>query len=268
MDDTAINDVVQRYYPFLISWILFAARFLGTTLLFPLFSWLNLTPLVRFSFAAAMSAPLAYMELIPVSAVKALSAPDLFVLTTKEMFIGALIGLVAGIPFWAAQNCGELIDTYRGSSAGALFDPSLTTETSELGSGLILLAIALFVWSGGLIPFTSAIYQTYLIWPPQDMLPTLKLASALPAANAIATQLAIALSMAGAVLLCLFAVDFAMAIFGRSTRQIQIFDISQVVKNLALAVLLPLIGAALTALIAREIARGSFNVDMLRLLLP
>jgi type III secretion protein T len=126
---------IDRIFPFLATWMIVGGRFLGFAMVFPLFSWLNLSPIVRAAFAAAMAAPIAYHEWTSPTFAKTLTAVDLAALTSKELFLGLLIGLLAGLPFWAAQNCGELIDTYRGSSAGNLFDPSLTTETSELGAG-------------------------------------------------------------------------------------------------------------------------------------
>jgi type III secretion protein T len=263
-----LQQLIDKLFPFLAAWMVVGGRFLGFAMVFPLFSWLNLAPIVRAAFAAAMAAPIAYHELRYPTFTKTLNAWDLTALTSKELFIGLLIGLLAGIPFWAAQNCGELIDTYRGSSAGNLFDPSLTTETSELGAGLILAALAVLIWSGGMFDVLAQVYLSFQVWPPFSFFPVLERGAALIAGGLVAKQLLMALGFSGAILMTLFAVDLALALMGRSTRQVQVFDISLVLKNLALVLLLPLIGGALITIIAREVTRGTFTIDALRQLLP
>jgi type III secretion protein T len=259
---------IDKIFPFLAACMIVGGRFLGFAMVFPLFSWLNLSPLVRAAFAAAMATPIAYHEFTYPTFAKSLTAWDLLALTSKEMFVGLLIGLLAGVPFWAAQNCGELIDTYRGSSAGNLFDPSLTTETSELGAALILAAIAVLIWSGGMFDLLGQIYMTFQVWPPFSPLPVLERTSALIAGGLVAKQLLMGVGFSAAIIMSMFAVDLALALMGRSTRQVQVFDISLVLKNLAVVLLLPLIGGALIAIIAREVTRGSFTIEALRQLVP
>jgi type III secretion protein T len=263
-----LQALIDKIFPFLAAWMIVGSRFLGFAMVFPLFSWLNLSPLIRAAFAAAMAAPIAYHEWTYPTFAKSLTGWDLLALSSKELFVGLLIGLLAGLPFWAAQNCGELIDTYRGSSAGNLFDPSLTTETSELGAGLILAAIAVLIWSGGMFDLLGQIYMTFQVWPPFSTLPVLERSAALIAGGMVAKQLLMGVGFSAAIVMSLFAVDLALALMGRSTRQVQVFDISLVLKNLALVVLLPLVGAALMAIIAREVTRGSFSIEALRQLLP
>jgi type III secretion protein T len=259
---------IDKIFPLLATWMIVGGRFLGFAMVFPLFSWLNLSPLVRAAFAAAMAAPIAYHEWANPTFAKSLGSWDLLALTSKELFVGLLIGLIAGLPFWAAQNCGELIDTYRGSSAGALFDPSLTTETSELGAGLIFAALAILIWTGGMFDLIAQIYMTFQVWPIFSAVPVLERSAALIVGGLVAKQLLMAVGFAGAIIMSLFAVDLALALMGRSTRQVQVFDISLVLKNLALVLLLPLIGGALISIIGREVTRGSFTIDALRQLLP
>jgi type III secretion protein T len=268
IDSFPISALAERFYPLLAVWLIIAARFIGFAMVFPLFSWANLPPLVRAAFAAAMAAPIAMQEFAQPGFVKALQPLDILALTSKELFVGLIIGLMAGLPFWAAQNCGELIDTYRGSSAGALFDPSVTSETTALGSALIITAIALLVWSGGAFEIVRNIYLSFQVWPPDLLLPPLRRESALIAGGIVGRQLLMGVGFSAAIVVTMFAVDLALALMGRSTRQVQVFDISQVLKNLALVLLLPLVGGALIATIGRQVSQGSFTIDWLRQMLP
>jgi type III secretion protein T len=267
IDALPLQLLIDKLFPFLAAWMVFGSRFLGFALVFPLFSWVNLSPIVRAAFAAAMAAPLAIYELTSPSFTITIGAGELTALVSKELFVGLLLGLLAGLPYWAAQNCGEVIDTYRGSSAGTLFDPSLTSETSVLGTALILIALALLVWSGGLIDMLAQIYQSFQVWPAFSLFPLLERSAAATAGAMVGKQLLIAVGMAGAIVMSLFAVDLALALMGRTTRQVQVFDISLVLKNLALVLLLPVIGAALITLIGREVATGRLNIDMLPVLI-
>jgi type III secretion protein T len=263
-DLAALNALTDYAFPILSAWAFVAARFIGLSLVFPLFSWLNISFTVRFAFAAAMALPLLQLVL---DAPQLSSAPawQLSVLMAKEMLIGTIVGLVAGIPFWLAQSAGEVIDTYRGSSAGNLFDPSLTTETSELGTAFILAALALFVWSGGFTALIAVVMGSYAIWPPFELLPQPSLAQ-LRAVTAIVGQtMEGALGLASVMLLCLFTAELALGFMSRSARQFQVFELSLAFKNLFFAVLMPLLIAAMLVYIGREVAKLQQLPEWLRM---
>jgi type III secretion protein T len=264
-DATGITALTDYLLPILLAWTFVAARFIGLATVFPLFSWLNISFTVRFAFSAAMALPLLQMVL-DAPELKSAPAWQLSVLVAKEFVIGIVIGLVAGVPFWLAQSAGEVIDTYRGSSAGNLFDPSLTTETSELGTAFILAALALFVWSGGFTSLIAVIMGSYAVWPPFEAFPTPKIDQARAVAAIVGQNLEGAIGMASVMLLCLFTAELALGFMSRSARQFQVFELSMAFKNLFFAVLMPLLIAAMLAYISRELLKLQQLPDWLKMM--
>ena len=255
-----LNDYL---FPWLLAWTLMATRTLGLTLVFAPFSFLGLPMSVRFAVAAALGLPIlggAGPQIL--ETIRGFDAVAMAVLVVKELVIGVAIGVIAGLPFWAAQNAGELIDTYRGSSAGALFDPTLTTESSELGVAFLLTMVALLVWSGGLFWIVAAIYASFAIWPILDLTPTLEPLNVANIGGVITSTLLSAFSIAGVVLIALFSIDLAFGLAARSIRQFQVFELSLNVKNLAFVILLPLLAFPLFKIIEAQI-RPLENLDSL-----
>lgn len=264
-----IGALANEFFPFLVGWCVMAARFMGLALAFPMFSWVNLPMSVRFAFAAAMSAPMAYVFAYGnESEITALAAWQVASLGVKEFLIGYVTGLVAGIPFWMAQSAGEIIDTYRGSSAGALFDPALTTETSEIGAAFIMVALAIFVWSGGLVSLVGVVYASYVVWEPLSFFPEVTKGNALALGAAAGAMLQSALAMAAPALIFLFAIDLALALATRSTRQFQVFELNLTIKNTAFVFFMPVIAGALAVAMSREISRIPALLDTLKAILP
>ncbi len=264
-----IGALTSEFLPFLVGWIIMAARFMGLAYAFPLFSWVNLPMTVRFAFAAAMSAPMAYVFAYGREAeIGSIAAWQIASLGVKEFLIGYLTGLIAGIPFWVAQSAGEIMDTYRGSSAGALFDPALTTETSEIGAAFIMVALAIFVWSGGVSSLVGVVYASYAIWEPLTFFPSVTGHNALAAGAAAGAMLKQALGMAAPTLIFLFAIDLALALATRSTRQFQVFELNLTIKNTAFVFFMPVIAGALAVAMSREITRIPALLEKMREILP
>lgn len=255
MNETAlITTLSDRSLPWLVVLTLMSARFIGLALVFPLFSWLNLPMTVRFAFAAAMALPLMPAMIgAELQTIKTLSAATIGLLGAKELFIGVLIGTIAGLPFWMAQSGGETIDSYRGSTAGTLFDPSLTTETSELGSVFMLAALSVLIWGGGIGVLMATMFASYAIWPPLELAPQFGKDAAAAIGVLIGSSVRGALGIAGTLLILLFAIDLALALASRSSRQFQVFELSLNIKNLAFVLVIPLLILPLLQLIATEV---------------
>jgi len=251
----AFGEIVSLLLPWLVTWALVSSRAFAFTFFFPAFTYLQLPLSVRFAFSATVGLPiLAAAANNDVSAIAEISSATLGLLVLKELAIGALIGLIAGLPFWAALNAGETIDSYRGSSAGTLFDPSLTTESTELGAAFILFAIAVLVWSGGFQVLVAVIYASFAIWPPLELLPALPTRGIEVFAPVIGDMLLTALAIAGTMLFALFAIDLAFALTSRSTRQFQVFEMSLNVKNLAFVILMPILALPIVTLIQEQVS--------------
>ena len=263
-----VGPLIEALFPLLVVWLMMSLRFMGFAMVFPWFTWLNLPLTIRFAFAAAMGLPFAYVvSQTQADILQGLEATALGLLAVKEILIGAGIGLLAGVPIWAAQSGGEIIDTYRGSSAGNLFDPSLTTETSELGVVFTAMALAVLTWSGGVQALVWAIYGSINIWPIFELTPTLELDQA-PAVALILKQFVTnAVAIAAVLLTCMFAADLALGLISRSVQQFQVFELSLNIKNMVYAFLMPVFALPILSLVTDQLRPLSNLLELLESLI-
>jgi type III secretion protein T len=83
----------------------------------------------------------------------------------KEAFLGFLIGFFAAIPFWIAENVGNLIDNQRGATMGEVYSPLNGAQVSTFGIFFSQIASTLFFVGGVVFVFIGALYASYGIWP-------------------------------------------------------------------------------------------------------
>lgn len=234
---------------------LHAARPLGIMLVLPVFTRMELGALLRASLALALALP---MVGTPWSggAPGPEGAVSLALLGLKELFVGALIGFLLGIPFWSIQAVGELIDTQRGiTSEVAPFDQATRSQASAMGLFLGLVAIAMFVASGGLAVMIAALYESYSVWPVRSAFPQVSLDSAMIIVRSLDQVLAYTLLVAGPAVILLLLVDLCVMLIGRFAPQLNAYDLAPLVKNIAFMVFLVLYLSYLADYIGAELAR-------------
>src|SRR6185369_16680209 len=117
------------------------ARPIAAMLILPVFTRLGLTGILRAGIALALSLPLVAHLGSDLPALRSMSAAMLLAMILKETVIGFLRGLLFGIPFWAVQSAGDIIDTQRGSSIAYMTDPTALAEVSIIGTLLELMMV-------------------------------------------------------------------------------------------------------------------------------
>src|SRR5262249_9370760 len=126
---TATMAFLSAVYPFLVAAAIAGARALGVVMVTPAFTRLGITGLIRTSVAIIVAFPVIPTVLDAVTTTQ-LSSGVIAGLLIKEVLIGTIIGIAFGIPFWAAEAAGDLVDLQRGSTAAQLLDPLALTESS------------------------------------------------------------------------------------------------------------------------------------------
>lgn len=89
----------------------------------------------------------------------------LALLAVKEVLIGFLIGFFAAIPFWVAENVGNLIDNQRGATMGEVYSPLSGAQVSTTGIFFTQVVSTIFFVSGAVLLLLGALYASYTIWP-------------------------------------------------------------------------------------------------------
>jgi type III secretion protein T len=239
MDPTPIAATLEQAYSYLLAVGLALCRVAGMILIMPVFTRIGVAGIVRSGIAFAFALPLVPM-LAQGLAHEQLTAARIAVLVLKEMAIGTVIGLVLGVPFWAAEAAGDVLDLQRGTNAATLLDPQAAVEEGITGTLLGLTMVALYVTSGGLSLALQAVYDSYEVWPVDRFLP-------LFGAPAVAIFLGLldkvvntGVVIGAPLIVCLFLSDLVLALVSRAAPNLNVFALSLSVKNLVFAILLTL----------------------------
>lgn len=215
------------------------ARPTAMILILPVFTRLGLTGLLRAGVAFALALPIAPLLAADLPDVLALGGGALLAILLKEMALGFLLGLVFGVPFWAAQSAGDVIDTQRGASIAYMVDPTALSEVSITGTFLELVLLALFFLSGGMPIVIGAVYDSLLLWPILAPFPEFQPDTGTLLLGLLDKVLLIALIVGGPIVFVLFLVEAAMAMVSRISPSLPVSDLSLPIKGIAVFAVLP-----------------------------
>lgn len=191
--------------------------------------------------AAFLGLPMVLSNLLGIH--KVIEETEIFgiiLIAVSEVIIGFGIGLIASLPFLAAQYAGSYIDQFRGETDSGLHGPEQTMITTY---GLIFLLIAFmaFVSADGILFLIRALYHTYAIFPFGSLVPdfdgrTLEILLML-----LRDTLILSIRVAGPLLGILFIVECILIIAARIAKKYNAYNLAFASKNLCATVLLPLI---------------------------
>lgn len=211
------------------------ARPAGIFLILPVFTRAEMGTLIRLGLAFGLAFPILGYSQQSIAPTEAdIQVVRLVLVALKELFVGVLIGFVIGIPFWAIQSVGELIDTQRGiSNEVAPVDPTTKSQSSALGLFLGLLGITIFVAADGLNTLVETLYGSYGLWPIQRFLPATDLDAMMDLARLVDRVLRTALLVGGPVIVLMLLLDLCVMLIGRFAPQLNANDLAPTVKNVA-----------------------------------
>ena len=238
MNSASLLPLFQEIQVYLIAAAFALARITGMLLITPVFSRLALQGMVRNSIGIALCIPLLPMI---VEAQKGIpfSAGTAAILLGKEAAVGMLIGLVAGIPFWAAELAGSLVDLQRGASMATLTDPS-SEQVNVTGSLLTFTMLALFLSSGGMRITIGVFYESYGLWPVDRLLPVFGPDAGSRILSLLDDMFAMGVLLVVPLVIALLLSDVLLGLVSRASPQLHIFDLSLNVKSLVFALLIAL----------------------------
>lgn len=238
--DNALSEFVTVGYGYMIAMALAMARATGMVIIFPVFARTGITGILRTGVVIAMSMPLLPYILDEIATVGEVGTLLLVGVVIKEGFIGFLLGMALGIPFWGVQSAGDVIDFQRGSTGATMVDPSQSSEASVTGTFLVLTMITLFFVIDGMMLVIDTLYQTYKIWPLFDFTPKLSLESAAALFTLIDQIMRLAFVIAGPIVIAMFLGDAVLAAITRFAPQLNVFVLSMGIKSAIFVALMPL----------------------------
>ncbi|MGJ8522556.1 Surface presentation of antigens protein SpaR [Carnimonas sp. R-84981] len=232
LSDAVLQFLAHTAYPIITSWGLSVARALGIILISPAFSRLGLTGLLRGAVAAILALPVAPVVFDSLQHHPDIGNVAITGLMLKEMMIGLVLGVLFGIPLWAAEMAGELIDLQRGATSAQLFDPLYQVEHGVTGTLMSLLVVVLFFVSGAFMTLIGGLYQSYTLWPVFEYSPALDSISASQLLGILDQIMRSAVIMVAPLTIAILLADIMLAFLARMSPNLHVFDLSLSVKNL------------------------------------
>src|SRR5262249_14746920 len=152
------------YNVYIIAIAMAGARMGGAVLVLPAFTRLGLSGMLRTAIGLTMAIPLLPL-MGTIIAPQPLGFGQGAAILLKEAGVGIVLGLVLGVPIWAAEAAGEILDLQRGVTFAELVDPSFTTQNNVMGTFFALVMVAVYFLGGGLSVTLRTIYDSYTLWP-------------------------------------------------------------------------------------------------------
>lgn len=160
---------VEIWRPYAFAALIGLARMLGVIAVLPMLSQLGLRGIIRFTVAAGLSTPVILGLVAPVAAAE-IDALHLLALMLKETLVGVGVGLLLGLPFWAATLAGSAIDMQR-MAAASITATADGTETSVIGLFLGMIYVAFVFVSGAHLLALEVVLGSFALWPALALAP-------------------------------------------------------------------------------------------------
>ena len=239
MDLSSIIQSFERLHDYIMATAFALARMSGLIIIMPAFTRIGLTGVLRAATALVLALPLVPM-IVAAIASERLTVTTIAALLFKEVIIGLTIGLVLGVPIWAAEAAGDVLDLQRGSTAASLLDPLATTDESITGTLFGLVMVALYFGSGGLPLTLRTVYDSYGIWPAASVFPTLSLAASEFFVRLLDNVVTMGLVLVAPIVVFMLLTDLLLGLVSRAAPHLNVFALVLSVKNLIFALLLVL----------------------------
>ena len=263
---STIDAVLPLAWHWLVAYGLGLARPLALVSINPLFTRAQVSALLRGAIATALALP----ALPALGQALDVDAPTgvMLLLVIKEAALGAVLGGLTGLPFWALDLAGDLLDLQRGATQGRLNDPAGFGDVSISGTFLLLVGVVLFVGSGGLELLADLLYRSWGIWPPLSGLPTLAAMTPGLLLGMLDQLLRQGVRLAAPLILAMLLADAALILAARVAPQLRVDDQALAARNLVFFVFLPLYCAFLVFYVRQDLALLPQVLDALGAMLP
>lgn len=154
----------------------------------------------------------------------------------KELFIGVVLAMLVGIPFYIAQSAGVFIDFLRGSSALQVTDPFMQAQSSSIGQLYNYVFIVLFYEIGGTFIFLSGLLNSYNFIPADSFIPAIFFNIHQPfwqfIMELLTKFLALSIQLAAPSLVAILMAEMFLGIANRMAPQVQIAFLGMSLKSL------------------------------------
>ena len=222
--------------------IMIFLRLVGMMRLAPVLSKSEIPSMVRLSFAIIST-------VILVGVIKpAAPSPDcpIYLCMFLNFIFGALIGFVANCVLAAVLTGGDMINTQMGLSSAMIMDPSTKSRVSIMANFFSVLAMLIFIYSGGIYWLFNALIRSFELFPMYSVNFHFENFVNISYLSQITGNiLFMGMHIAGPILLATMAQDIILGIISKTAPQVNVFSLSFLFKPVMgafiLIVILPML---------------------------
>jgi len=224
------------------SGIMIFIRLAGMMRLAPVLSKSEIPALVRISFALIST-----IILVGIIKPEPPSADTpIFLCMFLNFIFGALIGFIANCILAAILTGGDMINTQMGLSSAMIMDPSTKSQVSVMANFFSMLAIVIFIYSGGIYWLFNSFIKSFEIYPMYSVNFHFENIINIQFLSEITGNiLFMGMHIAGPVLLATMAQDIILGIISKTAPQVNVFSLSFLFKPVMgafiLIVILPML---------------------------
>ena len=218
------------FHRFVIACILASARLGAAMAILPATSSAMISGLARRAVTLAFAFVLVpcVMAWMPPGEI---NAGVVCLVTIKEAVVGFLIGVFASIPFWVAENVGNLIDNQRGATMGEVYSPLSGAQVSTTGIFLTQIVSTIFYVGGAILVFLSAVYGSFRLVPLFGEWPGLAPDAAAFALDTFDGMMETMFVIASPIVILMFLATIGLGFVNRTAPQLNVFFLSMPVKS-------------------------------------
>ncbi|WP_024518694.1 type III secretion system export apparatus subunit SctT [Bradyrhizobium sp. Tv2a-2] len=236
---TQVNPLLYVAQQWLIAYAILLARPMAMLAVNPIFTRMEISNLLKGAIATGLIFPMWPMTVSALSS----NPPGTLafaLIAIKESLVGTALGLPLGLPFWALLAAGDIIDQQRGATQGRLNDPAGFGDMSVTGMLFLFCGITILITTGRLDMIADALYSSWRIWRPLEMMPAPNPQAASLALHLLDDLQAQGLILAVPILLGMLLSDVMMMLLTRMASQLRVDSLSLGVRNIVFFFFLPL----------------------------
>lgn len=222
--------------------IMIFLRLVGMMRLAPVLSKSEVPSMVRLSFAIIST-------VILIGVIKPTPpSPEtpIYLCMFLNFIFGALIGYVANCILAAVLTGGDMINTQMGLSSAMIMDPSTKSQVSMMANFFSVLAMLIFIYSGGIYWLFNALIHSFDLFPMYSVnFHFENIVNIEYLSQVTGNILFMGLHIAGPILLATMAQDIILGIISKTAPQVNVFSLSFLFKPVMgafiLIVILPML---------------------------
>ena len=224
------------------SGIMVFLRLVGLMRFAPVLSKSEIPSMVRLSFAIIST-------IIICGVIKPTPPTDgtpIFLCMALNFIFGAIIGYIANCVLAAVLTGGDMINTQMGLSSAMIMDPSTKSQVSVMANFFSVLALLIFMYSGGVYWLFNAIIKSFTVFPMYSVdFHFEKIVNIQYLSEVTANILFTGMHIAGPILLATLGQDIILGIISKTAPQVNVFSLSFLFKPVMgafiLIVILPML---------------------------